>query len=139
MTSREMSAPFSLRDDQGPLERLHDEAHGLAVFQKLGQQGLGFGQFAFACRSGRGGEAVALETPFLPQPGAPFADRFEAEFIGQGLINRSAEDTLTLAWDLLAALPAEALKRIPQRFIEQYHAARDTRPRGRAIFHLASP
>ncbi len=50
-----------------------------------------------------------------------FTDRFEAEFIGQGLINRSAEDTLTLAWDLLAAMPAEALKRIPQKFIEQYH------------------
>ena len=53
-----------------------------------------------------------------------FADRFEAEFIGQGMINRSVEDTLTLAGDLLAALPAEALKRIPQKFIEQYHAAR---------------
>ena len=55
-----------------------------------------------------------------------FADRFEAEFIGQGLINRSAEDTLALAWDLLAALPAETLKRIPQKFIEEYHAARIT-------------
>ncbi len=53
-----------------------------------------------------------------------FADRFEAEFIGQGLINRSAEDTLTLAWDLLAAMPAEALKRIPQKFIDQYHVPR---------------
>jgi V/A-type H+-transporting ATPase subunit B len=53
-----------------------------------------------------------------------FADRFEAEFIGQGLINRSAEDTLTLAWDLLTTLPAEALKRIPQKFIEQYHVTR---------------
>ena len=53
-----------------------------------------------------------------------FADRFEAEFIGQGLINRSAEDTLTLAWDLLAPLPAEVLKRISQKFIEQYHVTR---------------
>jgi V/A-type H+-transporting ATPase subunit B len=53
-----------------------------------------------------------------------FADRFEAEFIGQRLINRSVEDTLALAWDLLAALPVEALKRIPQKYIEQYHAAR---------------
>lgn len=53
-----------------------------------------------------------------------FADRFEAEFIGQGPINRSAEDTLRLAWELLASLPGETLKRIPQKFIEQYHAAR---------------
>jgi V/A-type H+-transporting ATPase subunit B len=53
-----------------------------------------------------------------------FADRFEAEFIGQGLINRSAEDTLMLAWELLAVLPAEVLKRIPQKYIEQYHVKR---------------
>jgi V/A-type H+-transporting ATPase subunit B len=50
-----------------------------------------------------------------------FADRFEAEFIGQGPVNRSVEETLTLAWDLLAPLPAAALKRIPQKYIEQYH------------------
>jgi V/A-type H+/Na+-transporting ATPase subunit B len=54
-----------------------------------------------------------------------FADRFEGEFIGQGLINRSAEDTLRLAWQLLATMPAEALKRIPLKFIEQYHATRE--------------
>ena len=50
-----------------------------------------------------------------------FADRFEAEFIGQGMTHRSVEETLALAWDLLAPMPAEALKRIPQKFIEQYH------------------
>jgi V/A-type H+-transporting ATPase subunit B len=53
-----------------------------------------------------------------------FADRFETEFIGQGMVNRSIEETLTLAWDLLASLPAQALKRIPQRFIEKYHRQR---------------
>ena len=51
-------------------------------------------------------------------------DRFETEFIGQGMINRSAEDTLMLAWDLLAAMPADTLKRIPQKFIAQYHVSR---------------
>ncbi len=55
-----------------------------------------------------------------------FADRFEKEFIGQGMTNRSAIDTLSLAWDLLAALPPETLKRIPQKFIEKYHTARQT-------------
>jgi V/A-type H+-transporting ATPase subunit B len=54
-----------------------------------------------------------------------FADRFEAEFIGQGLIDRSVEETLALAWDLLTTLPVEALKRIPQKFIKQYHIKRD--------------
>jgi V/A-type H+-transporting ATPase subunit B len=51
-----------------------------------------------------------------------FADRFEAEFVGQAAgVNRSVEETLALAWDLLAPMPAETLKRIPQKFIEQYH------------------
>lgn len=53
-----------------------------------------------------------------------FADRFEAEFIGQGMVNRSVEDTLSLAWDLLAPMPAQALKRIPQKFIEKYHGVK---------------
>jgi V/A-type H+-transporting ATPase subunit B len=51
-----------------------------------------------------------------------FADRFEAEFIGQGMVNRSVEETLGLAWDLLAPMPAETLKRIPQRYLEQRQA-----------------
>jgi len=50
-----------------------------------------------------------------------FADRFEAEFIGQGMTHRSVEETLALAWDLLAPMPAETLKRIPQKYIETYH------------------
>jgi len=49
-----------------------------------------------------------------------FADRFEAEFIGQGMVNRSVEETLVLAWDLLAGMPEQALKRIPQKYIERY-------------------
>src|SRR5512136_3212101 len=53
-----------------------------------------------------------------------FADHFETRFIGQGMVNRSAQDTLSLAWDLLAEMPAQALKRIPQKFIEQYHITR---------------
>jgi V/A-type H+-transporting ATPase subunit B len=53
-----------------------------------------------------------------------FADRFEAEFIGQGMVNRSAEETLALAWDLLATMPAQMLKRIPQKYIERHHHAR---------------
>ncbi len=51
-----------------------------------------------------------------------FADRFESEFIGQAAgVNRAVEETLALAWDLLAPMPAETLKRIPQKFIEKYH------------------
>jgi V/A-type H+-transporting ATPase subunit B len=50
-----------------------------------------------------------------------FADRFESTYIGQGMVDRSAEETLDLAWQLMAPMPAEALKRIPKRFIEEFH------------------
>lgn len=50
-----------------------------------------------------------------------FADRFEKEFIDQGLVNRSINETLFLAWDLLANMPAERLKRISQAHIDRYH------------------
>jgi V/A-type H+-transporting ATPase subunit B len=56
-----------------------------------------------------------------------FAERFEQTFVGQGLVNRSMEDTLTLAWELLADIPAQHLKRIPQRYIDQYHAVKRSR------------
>ena len=48
-----------------------------------------------------------------------FADRFEQEFVGQGTADRSLNDTLSLAWNLLANFPAERLKRIPQAILEQ--------------------
>jgi V/A-type H+-transporting ATPase subunit B len=49
-----------------------------------------------------------------------FADRFEQEYVGQGSVNRTIQETLSLAWDLLAEMPVERLKRIPQSFIRQY-------------------
>lgn len=50
-----------------------------------------------------------------------FAKRFENEYIGQQNQNREITQTLEGAWDLLSAIPAEALKRIPREFIAQYH------------------
>jgi V/A-type H+-transporting ATPase subunit B len=50
-----------------------------------------------------------------------FSKRFEQEFINQGLENRSIEQTLTLAWDLLSVFPKEYLKRIPEAMIEKYY------------------
>ncbi len=54
-----------------------------------------------------------------------FAERFEKEFIGQGKVDRDIRETLDVAWKLLAPLPHEQLKRIPQQFIEQYHHHQD--------------
>ncbi len=51
-----------------------------------------------------------------------FADRFEREFINQGEYERrTIEQTLDLAWDLLAILPEEELKQIRSHIIKKYH------------------
>lgn len=52
-----------------------------------------------------------------------FAERFETQFIGQGMVNRSISQTLDLAWELLADVPPHLLKRIPQEFLDKYHPA----------------
>jgi len=52
-----------------------------------------------------------------------FAEAFERQFIGQGMTNRTIEQTLSIAWNLLAPLPAELLKRIPRQFLDLYHHA----------------
>ncbi|MDX1663738.1 MAG: V-type ATP synthase subunit B [Candidatus Promineifilaceae bacterium] len=58
------------------------------------------------------------------KPTLAFAERFEKEFVGQGMLDRSVEETLGLAWELLGTMPADALKRIPQELVERYHPAR---------------
>jgi V/A-type H+-transporting ATPase subunit B len=50
-----------------------------------------------------------------------FAEHFEEGFVGQGMVDRGIGKTLDLAWKLLAPMPVEILKRIPQGFIERYH------------------
>jgi V/A-type H+-transporting ATPase subunit B len=54
-----------------------------------------------------------------------FSKRFEEEFVGQGNSDRDVAVTLDLAWKLLAPLPAELLKRIPQALIEKHHRRED--------------
>jgi V/A-type H+-transporting ATPase subunit B len=51
-----------------------------------------------------------------------FADLFENKFVRQGYDeDRSIDDTLNLAWDLLATLPVEQLTRIDRELINKYH------------------
>jgi V/A-type H+-transporting ATPase subunit B len=50
-----------------------------------------------------------------------FARAFEERFVGQGMVDRTALETLSLAWDLLVPMPAELLKRIPREYLERYH------------------
>ncbi len=51
-----------------------------------------------------------------------FADAFERQFITQSREKgRSIEDTLTLSWDLLSMLPPEELRRIDEKYIEEFY------------------
>jgi V/A-type H+-transporting ATPase subunit B len=50
-----------------------------------------------------------------------FADQLEERFIGQGLTNRTIDETLDLAWELLGPVPRSLLKRIPETLIEKHH------------------
>jgi V/A-type H+-transporting ATPase subunit B len=50
-----------------------------------------------------------------------FAERFEREFVNQGMYeNRSLETTLDLGWELLRLLPESELKKIQPEFIRKY-------------------
>ena len=52
-----------------------------------------------------------------------FAEKFENEFLDQGLTNRTIFETLNLGWDLLKVFPnpIRQLKRIDAEVIEKYH------------------
>jgi len=51
-----------------------------------------------------------------------FADEFEKRFIQQGINeNRSIEDTLEIAWELLSMLPEEELTRISPELKQKYY------------------
>ncbi|HRU32808.1 MAG TPA: V-type ATP synthase subunit B [bacterium] len=55
-----------------------------------------------------------------------FANRFENELVKQGEYeDRSIEDSLNIAWDLVRILPREELKRIRDKYLEEYLDARD--------------
>ncbi len=51
-----------------------------------------------------------------------FADSFESRFLSQGVReNRSIDQTLDLAWDVLSELPEEELTNIREEMIKKYH------------------
>jgi len=53
-----------------------------------------------------------------------FADVFEKRFLSQGWReNRSIEETLGLAWEVLSVLPEDELTNIREEYIKKYHPA----------------
>ncbi len=54
---------------------------------------------------------------------AKFADEFEKTYVSQGsLTNRSIEETLDIGWELLKILPRSELKRISDKYLDEYYA-----------------
>ncbi len=55
---------------------------------------------------------------------AKFADEFERVYVSQGNdTNRDIEETLDIGWELLRILPRSELKRIDEKFLDQYYEA----------------
>ena len=53
---------------------------------------------------------------------AKFADAFEKEYVSQGYDTaRPIEETLEIGWKLLSMLPRSELKRIDDKFLDEYY------------------
>ena len=65
------------------------------------------------------GEAALTEIDLMY---AKFADAFEQEYVSQGYhTDRSIEETLDIGWKLLRMLPRTELKRIDDKYLDQYY------------------
>ena len=65
------------------------------------------------------GEAALSDTDLLY---AKFADAFEKEYVSQGYTkDRTIEETLEIGWKLLGILPRGELKRIDDKYLDQYY------------------
>lgn len=65
------------------------------------------------------GEAALSDTDILY---AKFADAFEKEYVSQGYTtDRTIEETLEIGWKLLGILPRSELKRIDDKYLDQYY------------------
>ncbi len=53
---------------------------------------------------------------------AEFAEKFEEKYVSQGNeTDRNIEDTLSIGWELLSILPRSELKRISDKFLDEYY------------------
>ncbi len=56
---------------------------------------------------------------------AKFADEFEKKYVSQGSeTNRTIEETLSIGWELLRILPRSELKRISDKYLDEYYSAK---------------
>ena len=53
---------------------------------------------------------------------AKFAEEFETKYVSQGnSTDRTIEDTLRIGWELLTILPRAEMKRIRDKYLEEYY------------------
>lgn len=53
---------------------------------------------------------------------AKFAEEFEVKYVSQGnYTDRTIEDTLRIGWELLTILPRAEMKRIRDKYLEEYY------------------
>ena len=65
------------------------------------------------------GEAALTETDLMY---AKFSQEFEKKYVSQGYeADRSIEETLNIGWDLLRILPRSELKRIKDKYLDEYY------------------
>lgn len=56
---------------------------------------------------------------------AKFADEFEKKYVSQGSnTNRTIEETLSIGWELLKILPRSELKRISDKYLDEYYGTK---------------
>jgi len=57
-----------------------------------------------------------------------FAERFEAELVGQGPARRSLDESFEIAWRLLGRIPREELTRIPADVLDRWWRSEEVSP-----------
>ena len=66
------------------------------------------------------GEAALTDIDLLY---AKFAEEFEKKYVSQGYqADRDIQETLDIGWELLRILPRSELKRINDKFLDEYYA-----------------
>ena len=62
---------------------------------------------------------------------ANFAEEFERRYVAQGFeTNRTIEETLSIGWELLRLLPRSELKRIKDKFLDEYYNKSESEKKG---------
>ncbi|EJW02162.1 V-type proton ATPase subunit B [Edhazardia aedis USNM 41457] len=96
-------------------EKLTRKDHGDVSNQLYAKYAIG--KDAVAMKTVVGEESLSMEDKLSIE----FLERFEKEFVNQGMVNRTIDESLDIAWDLLRIFPREMLNRIPSDILDQYH------------------